>query len=112
MHADGAVLTVSGSVTGKDEVEKLVEVNGRGFDLRAEGTVLLVEYGDRPGVMGRVGTLLGEAGINIEAAQISQTTDGSDAVMLLRVDRHIDAHLLEPIGASVGAHTIRAVDFN
>jgi len=62
--------------------------------------------------MGRVGTLLGEAGINIEAAQISQTTDGSDAGMLLRVDRHIDAHLLEPIGASVGAHTIRAVDFN
>ncbi|GAB3157400.1 phosphoglycerate dehydrogenase [Amycolatopsis sp. NPDC004378] len=112
VHADGQVLTVSGSVTGKDEVEKLVEVNGRGFDLRAEGTVLLVEYGDRPGVMGRVGTLLGEAGINIEAAQISQTTDGSDAVMLLRVDRHIDAHLLEPIGASVGAHTIRAVDFN
>ncbi|WP_086842301.1 phosphoglycerate dehydrogenase [Amycolatopsis kentuckyensis] len=112
VHSDGSVLSVSGSVTGLDEVEKLVEVNGRGFDLRAEGTVLLVEYPDRPGVMGRVGTLLGEAGINIEAAQISQTTDGSDAVMLLRVDRHIDAHLLEPIGASVGAHTIRAVDFN
>jgi D-3-phosphoglycerate dehydrogenase len=74
--------------------------------------VLLLEYPDRPGIMGRVGTLLGEAGINIEAAQISQTTDRADAVMLLRVDRSVDSHLLEPIGASVGARTIRAVEFN
>jgi len=112
VHTDGTVLSVSGSVTGKAEDEKIVEVNGRHFDLRAEGSVLLVEYPDRPGIMGRVGTLLGEAGINIEAAQISQTVDGDDAVMLLRVDRPVGSHLLEPIGASVGAHTIRAVEFN
>ncbi|QWF78025.1 phosphoglycerate dehydrogenase [Amycolatopsis sp. CA-230715] len=111
VHADGTTLTVSGAVTGKDEVEKLVEVNGRSFDIRAEGNVLLLEYPDRPGIMGRVGTLLGEAGINIAAAQISQTTD-ADAVMLLRVDRPVDAHLLEPIGAAVGANTIRAVKFD
>ncbi|GAA4544761.1 phosphoglycerate dehydrogenase [Amycolatopsis samaneae] len=112
VHGDGTTLSVSGSVTGKDDVEKIVEVNGRHFDLRAEGDVLLLEYPDRPGIMGRVGTLLGEAGLNIEAAQISQTTDGSDAVMLLRVDRAVDAHVLEPIGAAVGAHTIRAVNLD
>jgi D-3-phosphoglycerate dehydrogenase len=112
VHTDGTTLSVSGSVTGKGEVEKLVEVNGRHFDLRAEGNVLLLEYPDRPGIMGRVGTLLGEAGINIEAAQISQTTDRTDAVMLLRVDRSVDSHLLEPIGATVGARTIRSVTFD
>ncbi|WP_116051331.1 phosphoglycerate dehydrogenase [Amycolatopsis palatopharyngis] len=112
VHADGTTLSVSGTVTGKDEVQKLVEVNGRHFDLRAEGNVLLLEYPDRPGIMGRVGTLLGEAGINIEAAQISQTTDRTDAVMLLRVDRSVDTHVLEPIGASVGARLIRAVEFD
>ncbi|PXY26058.1 phosphoglycerate dehydrogenase [Prauserella sp. PE36] len=111
VHADGTVHTVSGAVTGKDEVEKLIEVNGRHFDIRAEGNMLLLEYPDRPGIMGRVGTLLGEAGINIEAAQISQTTDRSDAVMLLRVDRPVDAHLLDPIGASVDARMIRAITF-
>ncbi|WP_027946241.1 phosphoglycerate dehydrogenase [Amycolatopsis taiwanensis] len=111
VHADGSTSIASGTITGKDEVEKLVEVNGRHFDLRAEGHVLLLEYPDRPGIMGRVGTLLGEAGVNIEAAQISQTTDGTDAVMLLRVDRDVDAHLLEPIAATVGARTIRAVNF-
>ncbi len=109
---DGESITVSGTLTGRAQVEKLVEVNGRHFDLRAEGEVLLLEYADRPGVMGRVGSLLGEAAVNIEAAQISQTTDGTDAIMLLRVDRPVDPGVLEPIGASVGARTTRMISFD
>lgn len=109
---DGGAVTVSGTLTGLDGVQKLVEVNGRSFDLRAEGTVLLLEYPDRPGVMGTVGTLLGEAGVNIEAAQISQTRDGQDAIMLLRVDRQVSAEVREPIGAAVGARLVRSVSFD
>ncbi len=112
VQSDGAVITVSGTLTGLDQVEKLVGINGRGFDLRAEGNVLLLEYPDRPGVMGTVGTLLGEAGVNVEAAQISQTKDGADAFMLLRVDRPVDTAVLDPIGAAVGAHTVRSVNFD
>jgi D-3-phosphoglycerate dehydrogenase / 2-oxoglutarate reductase len=109
---DGESITVAGTLTGRAQLEKLVEVNGRHFDLRAEGEVLLLEYADRPGVMGRVGTLLGEAAVNIEAAQISQTTDGTDAIMLLRLDRPVDPGVLEPIGASVGAKTTRLISFD
>ena len=109
---DGEAITVSGTLTGRAQVEKLVEVNGRHFDLRAEGEVIVLEYADRPGVMGRVGSLLGEAAVNIEAAQISQTTDGTDAIMLLRVDRPVDPGVLEPIGASIGARTTRLVSFD
>jgi len=109
--ADGEQVTVAGTLTGRAGVQKLVEVNGRGFDLRAEGDVVLLEYTDRPGVMGRVGTLLGEAGVNIEAAQISQTTDGRDALMLLRVDRPVDGTVLAPVGAAVGARTTSQVSF-
>jgi len=109
---DGTFVTVSGTLSGRNQVQKLVEINGRHFDLRAEGEVLLLEYADRPGVMGRVGSLLGEAAVNIEAAQISQTTDGADAIMLLRVDRPVDPAVLEPIGASVGAVTTRLISFD
>ncbi len=112
VQADGAVITVSGTLTGLDQVQKLVGINGRGFDLRTEGNVLLLEYPDRPGVMGTVGTLLGEAGVNVEAAQISQTKDGQDAFMLLRVDRPVDTAVLDPIGAAVGARTVRSVNFD
>lgn len=106
---DGGRFSVSGTLTGLDEVQKLVEVNGRHFDLRAEGHVLVLEYPDRPGVMGTVGSLLGKAGINIEACQISQTTDRADAVMLLRVDRTVDGGVLDSIGAAVGATVVRNV---
>jgi D-3-phosphoglycerate dehydrogenase len=61
--------------------------------------------------MGTVGTLLGEAGVNVEAAQISQTKGGADAVMLLRVDRPVDTAVLNPIGAAVGARTVRTISF-
>lgn len=112
VYPDGDTLSVSGTLTGLAQVEKLVGVNGRHFDLRAEGNVLLLEYQDRPGVMGTVGTLLGEVGINVEAAQISQTTDRTDAVMLLRVDRPVDHAVLSSIGAAVQATIIRAIDFD
>jgi D-3-phosphoglycerate dehydrogenase len=111
VYPDGEALTVSGTVSGIAEVEKVVEVHGRSFDLRAEGVNLLLEYEDRPGVMGVVGTLLGKIGINIEAAQISQKSEGEDAVMILRVDRSVDPSVLESIGASVRATIIRTVDF-
>jgi D-3-phosphoglycerate dehydrogenase len=109
---DGSTTVVSGALSGPSQVEKLVEVNGRHFDLRAEGDLLLLEYPDRPGVMGTVGTLLGETGVNIEAAQISQTTAGTDAIMLLRADRPVQAGVLGPIGVAVGARTVRAVSFD
>ena len=110
-YADGTIAVVAGTLTGLDEIEKLVEINGRHFDLRAEGNVVLLEYADRPGVMGTVGTLLGEAGVNVEAAQISQTKDRTDALMLLRVDRSVDGSVLDSIGAAVGAKTVRPIAF-
>lgn len=108
---DGHSTWVSGTLSGPAEVEKLVEVDGRHFDLRAEGHLLCFEYPDRPGVMGKVGTLLGETGVNILAAQLSQTTAGTDAIMLLRVDQAVAPQVLEPIGAAIGARTVRAVAF-
>ena len=69
--ADGTSRSVSGTLSGANQVAKLIEINDRHFDLRAEGDLLLVAYADRPGVMGTVGALLGDAGVNILAAQIS-----------------------------------------
>ncbi|MDQ3885609.1 MAG: phosphoglycerate dehydrogenase [Actinomycetota bacterium] len=108
---DGSTAVVSGALSGRSQVEKLVEVNGRHFDLRAEGHLLVLEYPDRPGVMGTVGTLLGDAGVNIEAAQISQTTAGTDALMLLRVDRPVEADVLGLVGVAVCSRTICTISF-
>ncbi|WP_164860594.1 phosphoglycerate dehydrogenase [Rhodococcus sp. X156] len=115
LHAamgDGAAYSVAGTLSGPQQVQKVVSINGRNFDLRAEGTVLLLAYADKPGVMGKVGTLLGEQGVNIEAAQLSQAAQGDSAVMMLRVDRAPAADQLAPIAEAAGASTIELVDFS
>ena len=107
----GDPVTVSGTLTGADQVEKLVEINGRSFDIRAEGHVVLFEYTDRPGAMGTVGTLLGESDVNIQAAQMSQTRYHNASVMLLRVDQAVPDGVLAPIGRALGARTTRSIRF-
>ncbi len=106
---DGASRTVSGTLSGQNQVAKLIEINSRHFDLRAEGNLLVVAYADRPGVMGTVGALLGSAQVNIEAAQISQELGGRAAIMVLRVDGVPDPELLDRIGDTVDASAIRAI---
>lgn len=107
--ADGESRTVSGTLSGSKQVAKLIEINNRHFDLRAEGNLLVVAYADRPGVMGTVGGLLGEEQINIEAAQISQELDGRASIMVLRVDQVPDQQLLDKIGDVVDASAIRGI---
>jgi len=106
---DGETRTVSGTLSGDNQVAKLIEINNRHFDLRAGGNLLVVAYADRPGVMGTVGALLGQEQINIEAAQISQELDGRASIMVLRVDRIPAQALLEHIGEVVQASAIRGI---
>ncbi len=112
VQADGSAYSVSGTLSGPAQVQKVVGLNGRNLDLRAEGTNVLLSYTDRPGVMGRVGTLMGEQGVNIIAAQITQAADGDGATMVLRVDSDVPAALLDTLGSEVGASTVRVVDLS
>ena len=87
--ADGASATVTGTLSGLDQVQKIVRINERGFDMRAEGHNLFVHYADRPGVLGKVGSILGGEGIDIQAAALSQDAHGEGASLILRVDRAV-----------------------
>ena len=85
--ADGATASVTGTLAGLDQVQKIVRINERGFDMRAEGQNLFVHYSDRPGVLGKVGSILGGENIDIQAAALSQDAHGEGASLILRVDR-------------------------
>ncbi|MCX6492787.1 MAG: ACT domain-containing protein, partial [Rhodococcus sp.] len=112
VYGDGSVLNVAGTLTGTSQVEKIVNINGRNFDLRAEGKNLIVNYADQPGSLGRIGTLLGDAGIDIQAAALSQDSEGDGATILLRVDKDVPAELSASIATAVGASTIELVDLS
>ncbi|PFG28865.1 phosphoglycerate dehydrogenase [Corynebacterium renale] len=105
--ADGQQVSVIGALTGLDRVEKIVRINDRGVDMRAEGRTLFLEYTDVPGALGKVGTQLGNAGINIEAAALTQTTDGEGAVLILRVGQPVEDELVAQIEESLNAKALQ-----
>jgi D-3-phosphoglycerate dehydrogenase len=108
--ADGTEVTVSGTLFGKNQVPKLVEINGFDMDLDLSGYLLFFVYEDRPGVVGTVGAALGEAGINIAGAQVSRTTRGGEALMAVTVDSPVPAELLGDIAGRIGAREARSAD--
>jgi D-3-phosphoglycerate dehydrogenase len=112
IYSDGSAINVAGTLSGPQLVQKVVQINGRNFDLRAEGINLIINYGDQPGALGKIGTLLGTAGVNILAAQLSQDADGVGATIMLRLDRQVPPDVLAAIGTDVGAATLELVDLS
>lgn len=100
---EGNTASVVGALTGLERVDKITKINGRGLDLRAEGRNLFLEYTDAPGALGTVGTKLGTAGINIEAAALTQAAEGDGAVLILRVEREVPEELVQEITSELNA---------
>jgi len=106
----GDVVSVSGTLTGTRQVEKLTEVDGFDVELVADEHLVFLRYADRPGVVGLIGERLGAAGVNIAGAQVSRTSQGGDALMALTVDSAPAPALLEEIASAIGATSVRWVD--
>jgi D-3-phosphoglycerate dehydrogenase len=92
---DGRQLRVAGTTIGNEN--RLWLVSALGFALEMELAPLLVffRYDDVPGVIGRVGTLFGEAGINIANMTVSRTRRGGKALMALSIDQPAPPELVE-----------------
>ncbi len=108
----GEQVSVSGTLTGPKQVEKLTEINGFDVDLPPEDHMLFFRYHDRPGVVGMVGVQLGEAGVNIAGAQVSRSRRGGEALMSLTVDSAVSADLLADIARAIGAEDARSADLD
>ena len=85
---------VSGAVFGR-EVIRLVRINGFYLEAVPEGFILMLNNRDVPGVVGNVGMLLGEAGINIAGLQLGREAVGGMALSLVHVDERIPAPVME-----------------
>jgi D-3-phosphoglycerate dehydrogenase len=107
--ADGRGLSVSGTLTGPRQIHKLVEVDGFELEVPLAAHLLVLRYTDRPGVIGVVGRLLGDAGVNIAAMQVGRKGEGGDAVSVLTLDDTAPPGLVEEITAEIGAASVRVV---
>jgi D-3-phosphoglycerate dehydrogenase len=106
--ADGSVISVSGTLTGPKMVEKLVGINGHDLEVPLTDHMLIFEYSDRPGVIGSVGRILGDAGVNIGGMQVSRVDDR--AIGVLNVDSAVSQQLAAEISDTVQASKFTVVN--
>lgn len=104
----GAWHTVSGTVFGQGD-PRVVRIDEHAFSMAPSGDILIAPHSDRPGVIGIVGTLLGEAGINIFGFQLGRKYKKGPAVMALNVDDAIAPEVVARVTALEGFHDVRFV---
>jgi D-3-phosphoglycerate dehydrogenase len=66
---------------------------------------------DKPGFIGRLGSTLGDAGVNIGTFHLGRRDEGAEAILLLSVDQPISPALLAAIAALPGVRTAKALRF-
>ncbi|WP_427018415.1 phosphoglycerate dehydrogenase [Pseudarthrobacter sp. P1] len=108
--SDGSTVSVSGTLTGPKQIQKIVAVNGYDLEIPVSDHLLVISYADRPGVIGTLGRILGENGINIAGMQVARNTVGGQALSLLTVDSSVPQEVLDAIKTEIGATMAREVD--
>lgn len=109
--ADGTVVSVVGTLTGPRMIEKVVGVNGFDVEIPLSEHMAFFTYLDKVGVVGTVGRVLGEAGVNIGGMQVARDAAGGHALMVLTVDTQIPGSVLGEISQEIGA-TVRVADLD
>ncbi|GAA3670666.1 phosphoglycerate dehydrogenase [Arthrobacter ginkgonis] len=99
----GAQFSVSGTLTGPKQIEKLVGVNGYELEIPITDHLLVLRYTDRPGVIGSLGNVLGEEGVNIAGMQVSRNEEGGEALAVLAIDAELPAGVLDRVRETIGA---------
>ncbi|MDS1272005.1 phosphoglycerate dehydrogenase [Lipingzhangella sp. LS1_29] len=107
---DGQRVSVSGTLSGPRQVEKVIEVNGYSIEVDLADHMAFFSYTDRPGIVGVVGQLLGDAQINIAGMQVSRNVGKGSALITLTVDSAVPDATLEAIRSEIGADSCRVVD--
>ncbi|MCV0382443.1 MAG: phosphoglycerate dehydrogenase [Erythrobacter sp.] len=102
--------SVAGTLFGTD-APRLVEIFGVRIEAELEGHMLYIVNEDAPGFIGRIGSLLGEAGINIGTFHLGRRQAGGEATLLLSVDAPIPPELVRQACALQGVKTVMPLEF-
>jgi D-3-phosphoglycerate dehydrogenase len=110
--ADGTTASVSGTVIGPKLHQKITNINGYDVELALAEHLVLMVYGDRPGIVAIYGKAFADAGINIAAMQIARQQKGGKALSVITVDSPVDAAVLEAVRVAIEADVMKAIDIN
>jgi D-3-phosphoglycerate dehydrogenase / 2-oxoglutarate reductase len=107
--ANGEELEVSGTTVGPEHRLFLAGAFGFAIDIELAERMAFLDYDDVPGVIGRVGTMFGEADVNIANMAVSRTKEGGRALMAFSIDTSAPPDLIERVRSS-GFGFVRFID--
>lgn len=108
VQAGKDVRTVAGTLFRQGD-ERVVEIDGYYFEVVPHGYLLVITHSDKPGMIGKVGTILGEAGVNIAFMQVGRKDKSGKALMVLTVDSAVDKEVLAKVSTLTGIDEVRLV---
>jgi D-3-phosphoglycerate dehydrogenase len=100
--------SVAGTLFGRNHL-RLVDVDGVEVDAIPQGHLLLVRNDDTPGVVGHIGTLLGERSVNIARMTVGRKPGSGRAVMLIEVDSEVPPAVVAGVAAIAGVREARPI---
>jgi len=92
-----------------DKGLRVVQVQGHDVEFEPRGIYLFTEHNDRPGVIGEVGTLLGQNNINIARMDVARDQPRGSAVMILNLDDEIPPDILQKLKASPNINEVTQI---
>jgi D-3-phosphoglycerate dehydrogenase / 2-oxoglutarate reductase len=101
---------VAATLFGKQQAPRIVGIDGHSVDLPPAQHMLVVHNDDSPGMIGRVASVLGRAGLNISNMDVGQSPSGEAALMVIATDTTVPAEVVEEILRQEGVQTARAID--
>jgi D-3-phosphoglycerate dehydrogenase len=110
IESGGERIEVAGTGVGPRNVPYLVGVWGQSFYMPLAEHLAVFRYRDQPGMIGRVGTTLGQRGVNIASAAVGAEASAPEAVMALTTDAAVPVAVIDEIAGQDGFFAGRAVD--
>ncbi|GIV08497.1 MAG: D-3-phosphoglycerate dehydrogenase [Fimbriimonadales bacterium] len=99
---------LTGTVFGRADL-RITHLDDLFVDIRPEGILLMTEHHDQPGIIGRVGTVLGQYQVNIAGMHVGREAQGGRAVMILQLDNPVPAEAFDQIRQLAGVANARVV---
>ncbi|MCU1497462.1 MAG: serA [Acidimicrobiales bacterium] len=97
---------VAGTLVGLRAEPRLVQIDGHTVDIPPSTNLLIVNNDDRPGVIGRVGTILGDAQVNIADMDVGRSAGRGAALMVIATSEPVPAEVAEALAAADGITSV------
>ncbi|SDI29692.1 phosphoglycerate dehydrogenase [Natribacillus halophilus] len=90
---------------------RIVKINEFSVDLFPTGHLIYIRHSDQPGVIGKMGQLLGRHGVNIATMQVGRKEEGGEAIMMLAVDKEVSEAVIHDLTAFEEIHAADPIEF-